>query len=184
MKLFRKVNLLFLFFVLNILINTHAKPFEKEIEELGDIFQFIIPTIAGSRALYDDKESFMQFLKHFIILNGSAHLLKILIKEKRPSYDKYDSFPSTHTTSAFGGATFMHFRYSFNDSIYLYLMAAFTGFSRVYAEKHYVHDVLAAIALSFLSSYIFVNKKNDNINYSFNYDLEKKGVYLGVNFNF
>lgn len=161
-----------------------ARPYSREVEDIGTAFQFIVPTIAGTRALYDDKESFSQFLKHFLVLNGTTHLMKFLIDEKRPNSDKYESFPSGHTAAAFGGATFMHFRYSFDEAKYLYLMSIFTGFSRLYADKHHLQDVLASVALSFLTSYIFVNKKNDKINYSFSYNSDRKEVFLGINVRF
>lgn len=63
-------------------------------------------------------------------------------------------------------------------------MSTFTGFSRLYANKHHIQDVLASIALSFLSSYIFVHKKNNNINYSFNYDYENNGYFLNFSIKF
>ncbi len=110
--------------------------------------------------------------------------MKFLIDEKRPNSDKYESFPSGHTAAAFGGATFVHFRYSFDEAKYLYLMSIFTGFSRLYADKHHLQDVLASVVLSFLTSYIFVNKKNDKINYSFSYNSDRKEVFLGINVRF
>ncbi len=181
----RKNILLTLFtVVLNCEYKLFARTFFREIEDIGTAFQFIVPTIAGTRALYDDKESFNQFLWHYLTLNGTVHLIKFLINEKRPKSDRYESFPSGHTAATFGGATFMHFRYSFSETKYLYLMSAFTGFSRLYSNKHYIHDVLASIGLSFLTSYIFVHKKNDNINYSFNYDYDRKELFFKVNIDF
>lgn len=183
--IFGKNNILILFIIIfDFEYELLARPYTQEIEDIGTAFQFIVPTIAGTRALYDNNESFNQFLKHFLVLNGVTHLMKFLIDEKRPSSDRYESFPSGHTAAAFGGATFVHFRYSFNEAKYLYLMSIFTGFSRLYANKHHAQDVLTSIVLSFLTSYVFVNKKNDKINYSFNYNYDRKEVFFGINAKF
>lgn len=152
----------------------------RDIENIGNALQFIVPTFAFTRSLYDDRESINQFLKHFISLNATVYLLKYTVKEKRPTYDKYDSFPSGHTAAAFGGATFVHFRYSLNNAKYLYLLSILTAFSRVYSQKHHIQDVIASIGLSFVSSYIFVRKKNDNINYSFNYNPTNKNLLFSL----
>lgn len=82
-KVFKKENLLLiLLIVFNFTDQLSARRFSREIEDVGTAFQFIVPTIAGTRALYDEKESFKQFLEHFLILNGTVHLMKLLINEK------------------------------------------------------------------------------------------------------
>ncbi|GHU26653.1 hypothetical protein FACS1894152_1710 [Bacilli bacterium] len=163
------------------------KPFVRDIEKVGDALQLIVPAFVFGRTLHetdDSRDSLKQFVKHFVAINGTVYLAKILIDEKRPNGENMDSFPSGHTAAAFTGATFVHFRYSFGEAKYLYTLAAFTAFSRVYANKHHLHDTLASIALSFVSSYIFVTGKNDRANYFLNYKPENRELSFNVSFSF
>ncbi|MDR1494899.1 MAG: phosphatase PAP2 family protein [Rickettsiales bacterium] len=161
-----------------------GKFIQKDVENAGDALQFIVPTFVFGRVLYEPNggDSVSQFVKHFLFIHGVTYLGKILVNEMRPSGSNLDSFPSGHTAAAFSGATFVHFRYSFDEAKYLYLLSAFTAFSRVYAEKHHVHDVLASVALSFVSSYIFVTRKNDRVICAVNFDPSSRRFSLALNF--
>jgi membrane-associated phospholipid phosphatase len=56
---------------------------------------------------------------------------------------------------AFQGATFIHKRYGKKYSIPAFIGAAFVGYSRVEADKHYTEDVLAGAAIGICSSLYF-----------------------------
>jgi len=95
------------------------------------------------------------------LLSGLAtafltHLLKFLFNftplGKRPDGDK-NSFPSGHTSSAFMGAVFFHLHFGLLISIVPYLLAGFTGFSRIYAKRHWLRDVIAGALLAFAIVY-------------------------------
>lgn len=93
----------------------------------------------------------------------ACELLKKVTQEKRPNYEignTKDSFPSGHAAGAFSGAMFIHRRYGFKKSIVLYCLAIYTGYSRVIAKRHYIHDVLGGAVIAGICTYIFVDKKN------------------------
>jgi membrane-associated phospholipid phosphatase len=87
-------------------------------------------------------------------------LLKYTIREKRPDSDNRDSFPSGHTASAFSGASFIHKRYGIKQAIVPYILATFTGYSRVKENKHHIRDVIAGAVISSAFSLYFADKYN------------------------
>ena len=140
----------------------------ENIEKYGDIVQIMIPTIAYATTYYvDDKEGRNEFYKSFFATFGTTHLLKRTVKEERPNGNNTQSFPSGHTSASFQGATFIHNRYGLKYAILPYLGASFVGYSRVYADQHYTHDVLAGALIGSGFSYYFSSPyKYKNINIS------------------
>ena len=116
-------------------------------------------------------------MKAYISTISTTYLLKEITRKNRPDGTDHRSFPSGHTSSAFSGASFIHFRYSFKYSIPLYLLAAFTGYSRVESKKHYTEDVIAGAGLAIFNSWYFTtpyaNKKQSLI---LDYDINSKMV--------
>ena len=149
---------------------------------MGDVFQVALPlTAIGSTYYMEDKPGMKSFFKSYIITAGTTYLLKVTTKKQRPDGSNYMSFPSGHTSAAFSGASFVHFRYGFKYGAPLYILAAFTGYSRVYANKHYVEDVVAGAGLAILSSYYFTSpygKKDYSV--SINYSAPNKLVLLSI----
>lgn len=66
--------------------------------------------------------------------------------------DKY-SFPSGHTAAAFLMARSLSFQFP-ELSLFLFVIAALIGFSRVFLRVHYPTDVMAGAALGLLSSWV------------------------------
>lgn len=126
-----------------------------DVEEIGDILQMIIPSVAYGTTYYlDDNEGREQFYYSFAATVLATHSLKNIINKKRPNgSDK--SFPSGHTSAAFQGASFIHERYGFKYAIYAYLGAAYVGYSRVESDNHYIEDVLAGAAIGIMSNLYF-----------------------------
>jgi membrane-associated phospholipid phosphatase len=85
-----------------------------------------------------------------------THLLKFLFNftplGERPDGNK-NSFPSGHTSIAIMGAVFFHLHFGFIYAIVPYLLAGFTGFSRIYAKRHWLRDVIAGALLAFAIVY-------------------------------
>jgi hypothetical protein len=132
------------------------------IEQMGDYFQVIIPAYAFGMAMKEnDSTGVKQFLYSFGAMEASVIGLKSIINEDRPDHSGNDSFPSGHTAAAFTGATFIHKRYGLKQAIIPYLMAGFTGYSRIEAKKHHFHDVLAGAAIAGLWTWILVDKESD-----------------------
>lgn len=131
-------------------------------ETAGDIVQIAVPALAYATTwLVDDPEGRPQFYKSLATNFLATHGLKRTVNKPRPDKSNNQSFPSGHTSAAFQGASFIHFRYGFKYAVPAYLAAGFVGYSWVNANKHdYVH-VFAGAALGILSSWYFTNSWKD-----------------------
>jgi len=146
----------------------------------GDIIQIALPITAISSTYYmNDTGGTKQFLKSYFTTSLFTYLLKVTTHKLRPDKSDNMSFPSGHTSSSFSGASFIHFRYGFKYSIPLYFLASFTGYSRVYAKKHYIKDVIAGAGLAIFSSWYFTSKYNKK--YSFNLYYNPNSRTVGIN---
>ena len=76
----------------------------------------------------------------------AAHVFKQVAKRGRPDASDTRSFPSGHTTAAFTGSEFIRQRYGNGLGIPATLAAAFVGYSRIRANKHFRDDVLAGMS--------------------------------------
>ena len=138
-------------------------------ERAGDVLLFLIPSIAyGSTLYYGNSEDQMEFYQSYGSTILTTVILKKSVREQRPNNSSsYESFPSGHTSSAFSGATFIHKKYGLEYAIPAYLAAVYTGYSRVHAKRHYIHDVLAGALLgSGLTWYFTRNKKEPHLSAS------------------
>jgi len=149
-----------LFIILAIIISCCSNSFAKStIEEIGDFTQIIVPAYAFMMAMNEkDWEGVKQFGYSFTAMQISVIGLKSAIDAERPNCSDNNSFPSGHTASAFSGATFIHKRYGIKRAIIPYLLAGFTGYSRIYAEKHNFCDVAAGAVISSLFTWLFVSE--------------------------
>lgn len=157
---------------------TEPRLWEDKIVRLGDIATIMTPTLALAKTIYEgDKDGLFYYFINFLVINLGTAGLQELIPERKPSGASMKSFPSGHASAAFSGATYVNFRYSLKESTWLYVLASFAAFTRVYGRCHHVHDVLASAVLSVLSSYLIVRNKNkDRIHsYNINYDPENRG---------
>ena len=116
-------------------------------------------------AFFNLKQDFLKLTLVPLGVFVAVTVLRIIVNEQRP-YERYGmpsvfhkdtvgkSFPSRHTASAFiiacaflyvdpgAGATAM-------------VIAFLIELSRILAGAHYVHDVVAAMAMSLLAGYVF-----------------------------
>ena len=146
-------SLIFLLFSSLISTSTYAK---TDTEKVGDVLQLLIPAIAYGTTFYlDDKAGRSQFYYSLLTTAAITQTLKLTIDKKRPNGGS-QSFPSGHTSSAFQGAAFIHKRYGFKKAIAAYVGATYVAYSRVYAKKHFVEDVVAGAALGIATNYYFV----------------------------
>lgn len=145
-----------LLIIITLLLKTLTFAKDDNIEKLGDVIQVLIPTTGWLTSIYiDDDEGTDQFYKSFFSTLGTTYTLKYTVNEERPDGSSNTSFPSGHTSASFQGASFIHFRYGFKYAIPAYLGATFVGYSRVYAKKHYTHDVVAGAIIGTSFSYYF-----------------------------
>lgn len=139
----------------SLLVPGVARAGQDTIERTGDVLEIVIPALAfGTTLGLRDKEGRNQFAESFLLNELVTNSLKVGINRTRPDGGQY-SFPSGHTSTSFQGASFFQRRYGWKIGILPYLGAAFVGYSRVEASKHYPSDVFAGAAIGILSTYVF-----------------------------
>lgn len=88
---------------------------------------------------------------------SAVYTIKATGNVQRPDGTAHNSFPSGHTAIAFMGAEFMRREYR-NVSPWIgvagYVVAAGTGFLRMYNNRHWATDVLAGAGIGILSTEI------------------------------
>lgn len=131
----------------------------------GDAIQIVLPAIA---LLFDCHRYYKNELSGWELLNTvskvvftsiATHAIKKIargtIYDIRPN-GRRGSFPSGHTSAAFGGAFLIHQIFGWAYGRYAYVLASFTAFARVHGRYHHVRDV-AAGALTALSMTVLVD---------------------------
>ncbi len=148
-------------FILSLFLISNFTYARGKTERAGDILTLLIPSVAyGTTLVNGDKEGQMEFYKSYGSTVVLTSILKETVRERRPNNSSSTaSFPSGHASSAFSGATFIHKKYGIEYAIPAYLGAIYTGYSRVYAEKHYTHDVIAGALLGMGLSWYFTSDK-------------------------
>lgn len=133
-------------------------------EKYGDVMRYAIPAFAlGVSAAKRDGLGALQLGATAIPTLGLTYGLKAAVHEERPDGSGDDSFPSGHTASAFLGASHLHYRYGWKYGLPAYGLAALVGASRIEADKHFVHDVLASIVIANLSAYFLTDPENERV---------------------
>ena len=129
---------------------------DDQLEEAGDILQFVLPlsALAGT-FVAGDAEGRWQYGQSFLTMQGVMQSLKFVVAKQRPASKSRDSFPSGHTAAAFSGASFLHRRYGPWYGVPAYALAGLTGYSRVNADKHFVDDVIVGASIGVLSTLFF-----------------------------
>jgi membrane-associated phospholipid phosphatase len=128
----------------------------NSIEAAGDVLVYLLPATAGGLTIaYKDGDGALQFVESMALALGSTFALKYTIREERPNHDDHYSFPSAHSSASFSSAEFLRKRYGWEYGSPAYAVATFVAFSRVQAEQHYVHDLVAGAAIGIASSYLF-----------------------------
>lgn len=180
----KNILLSFVFSVLIITNNNNLKA-NDDLERAGDILQIALPLYAITHTyIKDDDIGRSQFLKSYFSTLGTTYVLKVIVDEPRPGKDSGGmSFPSGHTASAFAPAHFMQKRYGKKYGIPFYLLAGLTGYSRIEAEKHHTHDVIASIFISYIFNEVFVTKyKNPNLDINLSTTKEETKLSFSMKF--
>ena len=132
------------------------EPKSHAVETSGDIVLYALPASAALTTLVlKDKKGFWQFTKSFATNIAVTGGLKYAINKTRPFDGGGLAFPSGHTSITFQAASFIHRRYGFKYSIPGYLLAGWTGYSRINATRHDGYDVLAGAVVGIGSSFLF-----------------------------
>ena len=179
LKLFLKLSL-----ASAIIMNCCGSAFAKStIQEIGDYTRIIVPVYALGMAMSkNDDEGIKQLAASFLMTQATVEGLKYTVRAERPDGSNYKSFPSGHAASAFSGATFIHKRYGLEKAVIPYMLAGFTGYSRIYAKAHYFHDVVASALLSSFFTWMFVSEYDGGVQVQVT--VEPDSVRLGLSMEF
>jgi membrane-associated phospholipid phosphatase len=111
--------------------------------------------LAGLHGKNNFRDRTMIYLMSQVFMNVTVTSLKHITHQQRPDGSDYYSFPSGHTANAFVGAEFMWQEYK-GVSPWLaasgYLIAATTGYLRMYNNKHWLSDVVAGAGIGVAST--------------------------------
>ncbi len=107
------------------------------------------------QAEHSFKDRTLILLTATAINNGVTFGLKSITNEQRPGEEKFNSFPSGHTSNAFMGAEFL--RQEFKNSspwygVVGYGLGTTVAYLRIYNNKHWFSDVVAGAAVGVLST--------------------------------
>jgi hypothetical protein len=133
-------------------------------ERVGDITQFLTPVV-GIAMTYTakDREGRKQYWRAAITTTVAVHGMKNAIDKARPNEGDAKSFPSGHTASSFFGAGFIHDRYGPRWGVPAYVLAAYTGISRVNAEKHFMDDVISGMSIGLMSNWLWTSPISERV---------------------
>lgn len=132
---------------------------QESVENAGDAWLILIPSTAiGTTLVVRDLGGLLQFAEGFVANMATTFALKKAIDAERPDASNLDSFPSGHTSISFQAASFIHHRYGFGFAFPTYFGASFVAFSRVYADRHHVRDVVAGAAIGTVSSWVLTRE--------------------------
>lgn len=155
--------------ILFLLVALKTNAQNKTIETGGDVLLFAIPTATlATTFIVKDKKGAWQFSKGLILTTALTNGLKLLVNKERPNGKDNFSFPSGHTSTVFQSAAFIHKRYGWKYAIPSYLLASYTGYSRIQSKNHDIVDVASGAFIGIGSAYLFTSAlEKNNIKISF-----------------
>jgi membrane-associated phospholipid phosphatase len=149
------------------------------IEAAGYVLEYAMPVSAAGISVYKkDYNGTIQLGESLLLNEIITFSLKYSVNERRPDSSDYESFPSGHTSITSTTSEFLWRRYGWEYGLTAYSLTAFTGYSRMKAKKHYIHDVLAGAAIGFISGYIFTRKYPDK---NFMFQISDNKVAISIN---
>lgn len=150
---------------------------KDKIGDIGDWLQYMLPIsfLIYCLFMFGLHGLTVYFIGFFVCCVGTSTLMKMLFNNLRPrewddvsstpenspdmDFDwsplEGQSFTSSHSASAFGGAVPWFLVNPFIGVIAT-LLACFVGFSRIVVKAHWLRDVLGAIGIVIIWSLIFV----------------------------
>ncbi len=143
--------------VILIFLTSHVKGQSSAIEISGDILQLAIPGGAFASTLVwaeEDYKGTWEVVKAGVVSTVATYGIKYIVDKERPNGESY-AFPSGHTSRAFTGAAFIQRKFGWRYGAPAYLLASYTGWTRVHSGKHDYWDILGGAAVGIISAYIF-----------------------------
>lgn len=160
-------------------------PEDSFIENAGDGTLLLLPASAlATTLILEDYKGTWQFTKSAALNLAVTGAAKVLINKDRPFQGGGYAFPSGHTSIAFQSASFFHRRYGLKYSIPAYILAGYTGFSRIHATRHDGWDVLAGAVVGIGSTWFFTNPRNTEKNMELTFRSSDDHYILGFKYHF
>ena len=160
-------------------INEHIDE-KLSIDDFSQYSPFVsvyVLNAAGIKGKNNFKDRTIILASAYLIMGATVNIIKGSGNELRPDGTSNNSFPSGHTATAFMGAEFLYQEYK-DVSVWYgvsgYIVAAGTGFFRMYNDRHWFSDVTTGAGIGILSTKIaywihplikksiFRNKENIN----------------------
>lgn len=128
---------------------------QRPIEMTGEVIPNALYTLGmlGDYYFSKDKERSKSLESAEVMFKATSYasllttILKYTIRQKRPSGNHRNSFPSGHTTTIFAFASVVADRHPWYVGVPSYLMAGLLGFQRMNGNRHYLHDVIAGATI-------------------------------------
>jgi len=126
----------------------------------GDVGEVLLPLLTLGYAGYQrDGTGLAQAGAGIGTAAAATWTAKALIHEDRPDGSDDDSFPSGHAGLTFASAAFLHHRYGWRTALPAYAAAGLVAYSRIPANEHYWHDVLAGAALGWACGWFWTDPR-------------------------
>ncbi|WP_233378507.1 phosphatase PAP2 family protein [Maribellus sp. CM-23] len=113
--------------------------------------------LAGVEGKHNFRDRTTILATAYLLMGSTVTILKNSTNILRPDGSSQNSFPSGHTATAFMGAEFLYQEYK-DVSVWYgisgYLVAAGTGFFRMYNNRHWLTDVATGAGIGMLSTKI------------------------------
>lgn len=127
-----------------------------DLRKAGDVLQVLLPALAAATTVVlRDWEGTLELARASGTSLGTTYIFKYTTGRFRPDNSDRYSFPSGHTNNAFLGPGFMHRRYGWRYAVPLYAGAAFVGYTRIMANRHWADDVFAGATIAVFSTWVF-----------------------------
>ncbi len=129
-----------------------------DVRSLGDATQ-LLPGLAALGITIGIRD--WDGLKQLGLASGTAlvltHGIKEVVDKTRPDTSANNSFPSGHTSASVTGAAFLWRRYGPKWGVPASVLAAYTGFSRVEGQNHFMDDVVSGMAVGLISNWLWTD---------------------------
>lgn len=163
-------------------VHTHS---QKVVAKTTDVLAIALPAAALTDVLiHKDWKGLIQGVETAGATAAITLILKYSIKETRPDYSNDHSFPSGHSAVSFASAAFLQRRYGWAVGGPAYALAAYVGWGRVFAKKHFVWDVVVGASIGAGSAYFLTTPfaKKHNLQIAPVTDGKNFGAYLSLDF--